>query len=450
LERLLTLGEITREEADRIAKEEARRLDEELSVAKSEEYVAQPERLTDAWKGYVGGRDADVPRVETGMDRQRLSELLEAQTRLPTDFHPHPKTKRLLEARLEMARGERPLDWSAGEALALASLADAGYRVRLSGQDSTRGTFSQRHAVLHDYSDGHPYTPLQHVSPEQAPVEIINSPLSEAGVLGFEYGYSLDYPHGLVMWEAQFGDFANAAQVIIDQFIASAETKWNRLSGLVMLLPHGFEGMGPEHSSARLERFLMLASECNLQIVNLTTPAQYFHALRRQVLRSWRKPLIMMTPKSMLRNPQAVSTLDDCASGQFQRVIPDVDPGRSNVEGVFLCSGKLYYELVKERDELGRQDVAIVRMEQLYPLPFAPLKQALSPYADGTPVYWVQEEPENMGAWRFLLARFGGELFDRLPFSGVFRRASPSPATGSASAHRLEQKELLMQAFGCI
>jgi 2-oxoglutarate dehydrogenase E1 component len=349
-----------------------------------------------------------------------------------------------------MARGEKPLDWSAAESLAFASLADLGYRIRLSGQDSTRGTFSQRHAVLHDYQDGHRYTPLQHLSKGQGPVEIINSPLSEAAVLGFEYGYSLDCPNGLVMWEAQFGDFVNAAQVIIDQFIASAETKWNRLSGLVMLLPHGFEGMGPEHSSARLERFLALAAECNIQIMVPSTPAQIFHALRRQVLRPWRKPLVVMTPKSLLRQPKAVSTLDECAYGDFQKVIPDVNPQRANVEGVLICSGKLYYELATEREELGREDVAIVRMEQIYPLPMERLRAALAPYKDGTPIYWVQEEPENMGAWRFLLARFGGELFDRWPFSGIYRRASPSPATGSASSHRMEQKELLMQAFGCI
>jgi 2-oxoglutarate dehydrogenase E1 component len=450
LERLLALGEITREEADRIAEEETRRLDEELSAAKSDEYVVVPERHTGAWKGYVGGRDADVPEVDTLVPRAQLAEMLEAQTRLPADFRPHPKAQRFLETRREMARGERPLDWAAGEALAIASLAEAGYRVRLSGQDSTRGTFSQRHAVLHDYSDGHRYVPLQHVSKGQAPVEIINSPLSEAAVLGFEYGYSLDCPNGLVMWEAQFGDFVNAAQVIVDQFIASAETKWKRLSGLTMLLPHGFEGMGPEHSSARLERFLTLAADCNIQIMDPTTPAQYFHALRRQVLRPWRKPLIIMTPKSLLRLPQAVSTLDDCATGGFRKVIPDTRPESPPAEGVLLCTGKLYYELEKERDELGRQDVAIVRLEQIYPVPWEDLKETLEPYKDGTPVYWVQEEPENMGAWRFLLARFGGELFDRLPFSGVFRRASPSPATGSASAHRMEQKELLMQAFGCI
>jgi 2-oxoglutarate dehydrogenase E1 component len=450
LERLLALGEITREEADRIAKEETRRLDEDLSAAKSEDYVVQPERHTGAWQGYVGGRDTDVPEVDTGTDRQKLAELLDAQTHLPADFRPHPKAQRWLEARREMARGERPLDWSAAEALAFASLADEGYRVRLSGQDSTRGTFSQRHAVLHDYGDGHRYVPLAHVSKRQAPVEIVNSPLSEAAVLGFEYGYSLDCPNGLVMWEAQFGDFANAAQVIIDQFIASAETKWNRLSGLVMLLPHGFEGMGPEHSSARLERFLTLAADCNIQIINPTTPAQYFHGLRRQVVRPWRKPLVIMTPKSLLRLPQAVSTLEDCAVGRFEKVIPDSNPARPNVQGVLLCSGKLCYELEKERQERGREDVAIVRLEQIYPLPWNSLKQALEPYADGTPVYWVQEEPENMGAWRFLLARFGPELYDRLPFSGVFRRASPSPATGSASAHRLEQRELLMQAFASI
>jgi 2-oxoglutarate dehydrogenase E1 component len=450
LDRLLQLGEITREEADRIAREQTKLLDEELSVARSDDYIARPQTHPGAWKGYAGGRDADVKDVATGMDRVRLAELLEIQTRLPADFHPHPKILRFLEARREMARGERPLDWAAGEALAFASLADAGYRIRLSGQDSTRATFSQRHAVLHDHLDGHRYMPLAHISKGQAPVEIINSPLSEAGVLGFEYGYSLDCPNGLVLWEAQFGDFVNAAQVIIDQFIASAETKWRRLSGLALLLPHGFEGMGPEHSSARLERFLALSAESNMQIIVPSTPAQYFHALRRQVLRPWRKPLVVMTPKSLLRHPQAVSSLDECALGRFHKVIPDVMENRPNVEGVLICSGKLYYELALERQDLGRQDVAIVRMEQLYPLPMEPLKAALVPYRDGTPVYWVQEEPENMGAWRFLLARFGGELFDRLPFSGIYRRASPSPATGSASSHKMEQKELLMQAFGCI
>jgi 2-oxoglutarate dehydrogenase E1 component len=450
LERLLELGEITREEARQIAAEETRQLDEQLSVAKSDEYVAKEETQGGIWKAYLGGRDWGIEEVETAVPLDRLGELLLAQTRLPDDFEPHPKIERFLQGRRDMARGQRPLDWAAAEALAFASLADEGHRVRLSGQDSTRGTFSQRHAVLHDHNDGHRYCPLQHVSKRQAAVEIYNSPLSEAGVLGFEYGYSLDCPAGLVLWEAQFGDFVNVAQVIVDQFIASAETKWRRLSGLVLLLPHGFEGMGPEHSSARLERFLALAAESNIQVVNPSTPAQYFHVLRRQVLRPFRKPLVVMTPKSLLRHPQAVSSLEDCAEGSWKKVIPDADPKRPNVEGVLLSSGKIYYELAKERQERKRQDVAIVRMEQLYPLPMEPLKAALERYKDGTPVYWVQEEPENMGAWRFLLVKLGGDLFDRWPFSGIYRRSSPSPATGSASAHRMEQKELLMQAFGCI
>ena len=451
LDRLTQLGEVTKDEGDRIAREQTALLEKELSVAKSDDYVFRSDGPAGIWKGYFGGRENSVPDVETFCEKHFLRELLEKQTRLPDDFHPHPTLERaFIKGREQMAAGVKPLDWSAAESLALGSLSVEGHRIRLSGQDSTRGTFSQRHAVLHDYIDGHRYTPLRHLSADQAPVEIINSPLSEAGVLGFEYGYSLDCPDGLVLWEAQFGDFVNAAQVIIDQFIASAETKWRRLSGLVLLLPHGFEGQGPEHSSARLERFLSLAADHNIQIVNLTTPAQYFHCLRRQVQRPWRKPLVIMTPKSLLRHPSAVSSLDELVTGSFQRIIADVNPERPNVEGVLLCSGKIYYELAKEREDLRRQDVAILRMEQIYPLPLDELKVALSPYPDGTPIYWVQEEPENQGAWRFLLARYGTELFDRLPLSGIYRRCSASPATGSHNSHKLEQKELLMQAFGCI
>jgi 2-oxoglutarate dehydrogenase E1 component len=320
----------------------------------------------------------------------------------------------------------------------------------MTGQDCQRGTFSHRHAVLHDYENDTEYMPLAHLESEQGPIEIYNSALSESGVLGFEYGYSLDTPEGLVIWEAQFGDFVNVAQVVIDQFIASGEDKWRRLSGIVLLLPHGFEGMGPEHSSARLERFLALAASDNIQIVNLTTPAQYYHCLRRQVLRSWRKPLIVMSPKSLLRHPKAVSTLEECASGRFQRIIPDSDPDRKHVDRVLLCCGKIYYELEQERADLKRDDVAIVRMEQLYPLPREALRAALSHYPDGTPVYWVQEEPENMGAWRNLRCNIGEKLFDRMPFSGIFRRAAASPATGSANSHKIEQKQLLMKAFGGI
>ena len=448
LDRMFELGGISREEAEHVSILQRERLEQELSVAKSDSYVPRSD-LPSFWAFYIGGREREAAEVETGLKESLLVDLLEKQAHVPADFHPHPKIKRLLDLRHEMAIGAKPLDWAAGEALALASLSAQGLRIRFTGQDSQRGTFSHRHAVLHDVYDGHTYTPLRNLSPDQAPVEIFNSPLSEAGVLGFEYGYSLDCPDGLVMWEAQFGDFCNAAQVIIDQFIVSAEDKWNRLSGLVLLLPHGFEGQGPEHSSARLERFLSLGAKDNIQVVNPTTPAQFFHLLRRQVLRVWRKPLFVMTPKSLLRHPKVVSTMKECVEGSFQRVIPDAaPPGRTGIERVLLCSGKIYYELEQKRADLKRQNVAIVRIEQLYPFPKEPLKAALAGCADGTPVFWVQEEPENMGVWRFLRGNFGDRLFDRLPLSGIYRQSAASPATGSASSHRLEQEQLLVAAFG--
>ena len=285
------------------------------------------------------------------------------------------------------------------------------------------------------------------LAPKQAPVEILNSPLSEAGVLGFEYGYSIEWPDGLVLWEAQFGDFANAAQVIVDQFLASGEEKWRRLSGLVLLLPHGLEGMGSEHSSARIERFLDLAAKDNIQIVYPSTPAQYFHCLRRQVLRHWRKPLVVMTPKSLLRHPACVSPLEDLARGKFERVLPDgsVSPGKA--KQVLLCSGKIYYELVEKRKSIGRDDAAIVRVEQLYPLAEETLRSALEGYRDGTPIYWVQEEPENMGAWRYVRARFGETLFGRFPLRGLSRPEAATPASGALSSHKVEQERLLSAAF---
>jgi 2-oxoglutarate dehydrogenase E1 component len=348
-----------------------------------------------------------------------------------------------------MAEGNQPLDWAAAESLAFASLACQGVRVRLTGQDTERGTFSQRHAVLHDYQDGHTYAPLQNLEPGQAHVEIFNSPLSEIGVLGFEYGYSLDYPDGLILWEAQFGDFCNVAQPIIDQFIASTEEKWQRLSGLVLLLPHGFEGQGPEHSSARLERFLMSAVEDNLQVVYPTTPAQYFHCLRRQALRSWRKPLIVMTPKSLLRHPLAVSSLEDLASGGFRRILPDaVSRPTQEVKRLLLCTGKIYYELAEYRETAQRSDIAILRLEQLYPLRKEMLESALAPYQQGTPLFWVQEEPANMGAWIYMRMRFGEALSARFAFAGITRPPSASPAAGSHRRHKQEQTEIIARAFG--
>jgi len=317
----------------------------------------------------------------------------------------------------------------------------------LSGQDSARGTFSQRHAILHDCQNGATYAPLQHISPGQAPVEIYNSPLSEAGVLGFEYGYSLDYPDALVLWEAQFGDFSNAAQVIIDQFITSAEQKWHRLSGVVLLLPHGFEGSGPEHSSARMERFLQLCVKDNIQVVYPTTAAQYFHCLRRQALRKWRKPLVIMTPKSLLRYARAASTLQDFSQGTFQRIIGDTRSKPQSTERIILCSGKIFYDLDQRRQEAKQEHVAILRVEQLYPLSDRELQRHLESYASNTPVLWVQEEPENMGAWPYLRLRFGAALFGTHPLSAICREPAASPATGSARLHKEQQLRIISAAL---
>jgi 2-oxoglutarate dehydrogenase E1 component len=441
VERLLTLQGITQKEADEIVTRRHELLEKELSRSR-EKAASQNEQPAGLWAPFIGGPEpAEEP--QTGVEAERLSRWLEALTVLPEGFHPHTKIKKWLETRREMARGKEPLDWSAAEALAFASLACEGHRVRLTGQDTARGTFSQRHATLHDHKDGRTYTPLEHVARGQAPVEIKNSSLSESGVLGFEYGYSLDYPDGFVGWEAQFGDFVNAAQVIVDQFISSAEDKWRRLSGLVMLLPHGFEGAGPEHSSARLERFLTIAAEDNIQVACPTTPAQYFHCLRRQVVRPWRKPLVVMTPKSLLRHPKVVSTLADCAQGSFQRVLPDTTAPKA--KRILLCTGKVFYELDKFREDNNRSDVAIVRVEQLYPLRLEQLQAALAAYPSDVPAIWVQEEPENMGAWRHILVQFGPRL--NRPFSGIYRPASASPATGSAASHRAEQIELIEAAF---
>lgn len=448
LDHLLKLGELHQKDANRIWQNRQDHFEKEFAESKAADYVAPTPIPRSTWKGYYGGPEANAKEPSSGYPKDRLIQILRAQTELPSDFHPHPKIEKLLANRRKMAEGEAPLDWSAAESLALGSLAVDGARIRFSGQDVGRGTFSHRHAVLHDYDNGNTYVPLQHLSPDQAPVEFFNSPLTEIGVLGYEYGYSLDRPRALVLWEAQFGDFVNVAQVIVDQFIASSEDKWGRLSGLVMLLPHGYEGQGPEHSSARMERFLAMAAEDNIQVVYPSTPAQYFHLLRRQYLRQWRKPLVVMSPKSLLRHPDVTSTLDDCAKGNFQRVIPDQQQRpASRVKRVLLCTGKIYYELNKRRADLQREDIAIIRLEQLYPLRRELIEQALEHYAPETPVVWVQEEPENMGAWRYLRVNFGERLFGKFPFSGISREASASPATGSAIYHKKEQERILEDAF---
>jgi 2-oxoglutarate dehydrogenase E1 component len=448
LKRLLSLGGVTAEEADQIVHDRHAKLEADFAAAKSRDFQLTNPTPTGPWAHYYAGPADKAPNVITGVARGKLTELLDKLTHVPEGFNIHPKLVRAMERRRQMAAGHVPLDWATAESLAFATLAVEGIPVRLSGQDSQRGTFSQRHAVLHDVKDGRQYTPLENLSPNQGRVEVVNSPLSEAGVLGFDYGYSLDCPEGLVMWEAQFGDFANAGQVVIDQFIASAEAKWRRLSGVVLLLPHGFEGQGPEHSSARLERFLALCADDNMQVVYPTTPAQYFHCLRRQVIRPWRKPLVVMTPKSLLRRKECVSTLAELSRGRFHGVLPESAARLSDKNTrVLLCSGKVYFDLRHRRQELGLEGPRIIRIEQLYPLPTNQLAAALAPLAPGTPITWVQEEPENMGAWRFLRIIWDETVCGCYPLNCVSRPASATPATGSKTAHEQEHAELIDRAL---
>jgi 2-oxoglutarate dehydrogenase E1 component len=400
--------------------------------------------LPSYWDGYFGGRYKPAYEMPTGIPRAELEELTERLTTYPEGFHIHPKVKKLLEQRLEMGTGKKPVDYGMAEALAFASLVKYGIPVRLSGQDSRRATFNQRHSVLLDIEDESEYVPLQHIAPGQAACDIYNSPLSEAGVMGFEYGYSRDYPEALVLWEAQFGDFANVAQAVIDQFVCAGEDKWNLLSGLVLLLPHGYEGQGPEHSSARIERFLQLAARDNIQICQPSNAGQYFHLLRRQALRKWRKPLVVFTPKSMLRHPDALSPLDDLTHQKFLPVIPDTEA--QEAKRILLCTGKIGHELRTERQKRKEMNVAIVFLEQMYPFPEAELKAELERHSTARDIVWVQEEPANMGALSYMLPRLKHVADDRPVFS-VKRSGSASPATGSAKAHEVEQKTLLALAF---
>ncbi|WP_404305115.1 2-oxoglutarate dehydrogenase E1 component [Neorhodopirellula lusitana] len=446
LNRLLKLGKITEEEAEQISKERTEKLESEFAASKNESFVPDTQTLAANWLAYFGGKEP-TESTDTTIEVKKLSELLDSLTRLPEDFSQHKKLKRPMAQRREMAEDQRPLDWAAAEAAAFASLLDEGHPIRMTGQDCQRGTFSHRHAVLHDTKNGETYTPLQNLSEGQARLELYNSPLSEAGVLGFEYGYSLDCPDGLCVWEAQFGDFWNVAQVIVDQFIASAEDKWDRLSGLTMLLPHGFEGQGPEHCSARVERFLAMAAEDNIQICQPTTPAQLFHMLRRQVIRKWRKPLIALTPKSLLRHPEVTSPLEIVAGGSFQKILPDRKVPLESARRLLFCTGKIYYDLLQHRQENGIENVPIMRVEQLYPLALEELMATLEGLPDGTEIRWVQDEPTNMGAWPYMKLKFGDELNERFRLSRASRTESASPSTGSMAAHKLEQADLIEAAF---
>jgi 2-oxoglutarate dehydrogenase E1 component len=444
VKKLVQGGLITQQQGDQLKAMRQAALAEALEEERKGDFLKPPRAMDGVWAPYIGGPDRSVPDVDTSVSRNVLVDLATRLAELPKDFNAHPKVKAVLDQRRDKVAGGLPFDWGTGEHLAFASLVAENRVVRLSGQDSRRGTFTHRHATLFDSTNGARYTPLSNLGAGK--FEVLDSPLSEAGVLGFEYGYSLDRPEALVLWEAQFGDFANGAQVIIDQFIVSAEDKWLRLSGLVLLLPHGYEGQGPEHSSARIERFLQLGASDNIQVCNLTTPAQLFHALRRQVLRPWRKPLIIFTPKSLLRHKEAVSTVDDLTHGRFQRVIPDVQTDPSKVKRVLLCTGKVYYDLLDTRRKLARDDIAIVRIEQLYPFNDE-LSNALSVYAHGTPVVWVQEEPRNAGPWYYINANLPAHLGHRWPLSVVSRPPAASPATGSKASHDLEQQRLLAEAL---
>jgi 2-oxoglutarate dehydrogenase E1 component len=396
------------------------------------------------WDAYFGGRYKAEYERPTGVARQELAELTERLTTYPEGFHIHPKVKKLLEQREEMGTGRKPIDFGMAEALAFASLLKRGIPVRLSGQDTRRATFNQRHSVLIDIEDETEYVPLGNIAPGQASCDIYNSTLSEAGVMGFEYGYSRDYPEALVLWEAQFGDFANVAQAVIDQFVCAGEDKWGLLSGLVLLLPHGYEGQGPEHSSARIERFLQLAARDNIQICQPSNAGQYFHLLRRQALRKWRKPLVVFTPKSMLRHPDALSPLEDLTHQQFLPVLPDTEA--KDAKRILISTGKIGHELRAEQRKRQDLGTAIIFLEQMYPFPEAELIAELERHRAARDIVWVQEEPSNMGALFYMLPRLKRIANDR-PVLSVKRSASASPATGSAKAHEVEQKTLLALAF---
>ena len=408
-------------------------------------------KFTVDWAPFLGKKWTDAGDTAIPMGEwKRLSERL---TTIPDSVTPHQLVKKVYDDRAAMGRGEIPVDWGMGEHMAFASLVASGYPVRLSGEDCGRGTFTHRHAVIHDQNrekwDVGTYVPLQNVADNQAPFVVIDSILSEEAVLGFEYGYASNDPNTLVIWEAQFGDFANGAQVVIDQFIASGEVKWGRVNGLTLMLPHGYEGQGPEHSSARLERFMQLAADTNMQIVQPTTASQIFHILRRQMVRNLRKPLIIMTPKSLLRNKDATSPLSEFTKGGFQTVIPEVkDLKADKVKRLIACSGKVYYDLMKKREEKGADDVAIVRVEQLYPFPHKAFSTEVKKYPNATELVWTQDEPQNQGAWFFVQHYIHENMAEgqKLGYSG--RAASASPAVGYSHLHQEQQKALVDGAFG--
>jgi len=452
---LVAEGSITPAEGDAIRTEYSGALDDNLVKAKTREAAKAEKRkaaaaadtvATDPFKGSTAVFQPAYTHapVTTAVSAATLDQVVKALTTVPADFKVHAKIKRFIDGRAEAHKNGGPYDWGMGEALAFGTLLQDGSPIRLSGQDCERGTFTHRHAVFNDVETGAKYTPLNHIAENQPNFCVYNSLLSEAAVLGFDYGYSLDYPQMLCIWEAQFGDFVNGAQVVIDQFIVSSESKWQRNSGIVLLLPHGYEGQGPEHSSARPERFLQACAENNIQVANLTTPAQYFHILRRQMRRDFKKPLIIMAPKSLLRHPGAVSRIEEFTTGSFQEILDDpaapAKPGR-----IILCSGKVYYDLLEYRERNKVADAAIVRLEQLYPLHRNRLGEIFDKYGHDRRLIWCQEEPQNMGAWNWIAPQLE-EIFGRKAiYAG--RDAGASPAVGALAVHKFERAALLQDAF---
>ncbi|MFW5760765.1 MAG: thiamine pyrophosphate-dependent enzyme, partial [Cyclobacteriaceae bacterium] len=439
---LIERGDVDAMLANQMDKEFRGLLQDRLNMVKQKEtpYMMQP--LEKEWKQLRSSQPEDFEQSpDTAIDQAVIDKVAKALTTIPKGFKPLRQVEKLLKERKKMFTKDKMLNWAAGELLAYGSILLEGKIVRVSGQDSVRGTFSHRHAVLFDAETDEPYSNLDFIDEQQQSMRIYNSLLSENAVLGFEFGYALANPNSLTIWEAQFGDFVNGAQVVIDQFISCSETKWNRMNGLVMLLPHGYEGQGPEHSSARLERFLQLSADYNMIVANLTTPANLFHAFRRQLTWPFRKPLVIMSPKSLLRHPKVVSPIEEFTKGKFREIIDDDQVNAEEVKRLLLCSGKIYYDLAEEREKLKRKDVAIVRLEQIHPLPAGQVEALLKKY-NKAQLYWVQEEPSNMGSWGYIL-----RMFPAKDITLVSRRSAASPAVGYAKLHPKEQSEILDKAF---
>ena len=445
---LIAQNKISREEADDIRARIRTRLDEAQEIARRLQVQPDTSPFGGVWQGLTWA--PDDWSAQSAVDARTLKRIVDRATQVPEGFSLHRTIQRMAEARRAMAAGRAPVDWGCGEVMAFGSLLREGVPVRLTGQDAQRGTFAHRHAVWHDTETGEQHIPLQCLEKGQGDFVVINTMLSELAVLGFEYGISSADPKRLVLWEAQFGDFVNGAQMIIDQYLSSGEAKWQRMSGMVLLLPHGYEGMGPEHSSARVERFLQLCAKSNMQVACPTTPAQYFHVLRRQMHRNFRKPLVLMTPKSLLRHEQCVSELGEFSSGTFRRIIDDAEVADPAAVGrVVLCTGKVYYDLAAARsEEKGGNEVAVVRVEELYPFPAAELQAAFGRYTAAKQFYWVQEESQNMGAWDFVQPLIEKLLPPHGELSYLGRDEAASPATGSGHLHGTEQREIVKQALG--